>query len=110
MSLVIGTILAFTFLDGIWRYLAIIPLALFELLEIALWLKLRNLRSITGAETMVGTKGRVVEDCDPTGTVRVKGQLWTASCAGGVLSGEDVIVTKVSGLRLDVERLQQPAR
>ena len=110
MSLVIGTILAFTFLEGIWRYLAIIPLALFELLEISLWLKLRNLRSITGTEALIGARARVIKDCDPVGSVRVKGQLWTATCAAGARSGEDVTITGVDRLRLTVERIEAPAR
>ena len=110
MSLIIGTILAFTFLEGIWRFLAIIPLALFEALEITLWLKLRNMRSITGVEALIGAKGRVIVDCDPIGSVRVKGQLWAASCPGIARSGEDVIIQKVNGLRLEVESLERPAR
>jgi membrane-bound serine protease (ClpP class) len=110
MSLVIGTILAFSFLEGVWRFLAIIPLALFELLEIYLWLKLRNLRSITGTEALIGARARVINDCDPVGSVRVKGQLWTASCPAGARAGENVTVTGVDGLRLNVERLERPAR
>ena len=110
MSLIIGTILAFTFLEGIWRYLAIIPLALFEVFEIYLWLKLRNLRSITGTEALVGARARVIKDCDPVGSVRVKGQLWTAACPAGARAGEDVTITGVSGLRVNVERVERPAR
>ena len=110
MALVIGTILAFTFLEGIWRFLAIIPLALFEGLEIHLWLKLRNLRSITGTEALIGARARVIKDCDPVGSVRVKGQLWTATCPAGARSGEDVTITGVDGLRLTVERIERPAR
>ncbi len=110
MSLVIGTILAFTFLEGIWRFLAIVPLALFEALEIYLWLKLRNMRAITGVEALIGAKARVIVDCDPIGSVRVKGQLWAASCSGGARSGEDVIIQKVNGLRLEVEGPERPAR
>jgi membrane-bound serine protease (ClpP class) len=110
MSLVIGTILAFTFLEGIWRYLAIIPLALFEVFEIYLWLKLRNLRSITGTEALIGARARVIKDCDPVGSVRVKGQLWTATCPAGAHSGEDVTITGVDRLRLTVERIERPAR
>ena len=109
MSLVIGTILAFNFLEGIWRYLAIIPLALFEIFEIYLWLKLRNLRSITGIEALIGAQARVIKDCDPVGSVRVKGQLWTAICPAGARAGEDVTLTGISGLRLNVERLERPA-
>ena len=110
MVLIIGTILSFTFLEGSWRYLAIIPLVLFELLEIHLWLKLRNVRSTTGTEALIGARARVINDCDPVGSVRVKGQLWTATCPAGARSGEDVTITGVDGLSLTVERIERPAR
>jgi membrane-bound ClpP family serine protease len=106
MALIIGTVLSFIFLDPPWRYLAIIPLALFEAFEIYLWLRLRKVRSITGAETFVGGRGRAVTDCNPDGQVRFRGQLWRAHCDKGVEEGEDVIVQAVDGLRLEV----RPAR
>ena len=56
-----------------WRYLAIIPLVLFELLEIQLWLKLRNVRSTTGTEALIGARARVINDCDPVGSVGSRG-------------------------------------
>ena len=107
MSLVLGTILSFIFLDPPWRYLALIPIALWELFEIYLWLKWRNVRSITGAETYVGDTARAVTDCKPDGQVRFRGQLWRAHCSeGGAEVGDDVVVTAVDGLRLEVK----PAR
>jgi membrane protein implicated in regulation of membrane protease activity len=104
MALVIGTIIAFVFLEWPWRWLVIVPLALIEVFEIMLWLHWRGVRSVTGPEAIVGARGRTVTDCRPEGQVRVKGQLWRAHCAEGADSGEDVVVTKVSGLRLEVAR------
>jgi membrane protein implicated in regulation of membrane protease activity len=102
MGLVIGTLLSFMFLDPPWRYLAIIPLALWEIFEIYLWLKWRRVGSITGREAYVGATGRAITDCNPDGQVQVKGQIWHAHCAPGVEAGNDVIVEAVDGLRLTV--------
>jgi len=77
-------------------------LLVFEVIEISIWLRWRKRRSITGAENIVGEKGLAVTDCRPTGQVRLKGQLWSASCPQGVSSGETVVVTAVRGVRLEV--------
>jgi membrane-bound ClpP family serine protease len=102
MGLVIGTILSFMFLDPPWRYLVLIPLAAWEAFEIWIWLRWRRVRSITGAEAIVGATGRALTDCRPDGQVRVKGQIWRAHCADGVDAGEDVVVGSFEGLRLTV--------
>jgi membrane protein implicated in regulation of membrane protease activity len=107
VSLAIGTLLSFIFLDPPWRYIVIIPLALWEVFEIYLWLKWRKVRSITGIETFVGTVGKAVTDCDPNGQVRVKGQLWRAHCDEGVEAGEEIVVRAVDGLRLEVAPREQ---
>jgi membrane-bound serine protease (ClpP class) len=102
VSLVIGTTLAILFLDSPWRWFVIAALAALEGLEILLWLRLRRIRSITGAEGIVGTTGRALSDCDPDGQVRVKGQIWKATCPDGIAAGEDVVVEASEGLRLRV--------
>lgn len=102
MLLVIGTVLSFAFLEGVWRFLALVPLAVIEIAEIFFWFRLRRLRSITGAEALIGAVGRVVEDCAPDGQVRVKGQLWRAMSEEPVEAGDDVEVVAVDGMRLKV--------
>jgi membrane-bound ClpP family serine protease len=102
MSFAIGTALAFIFLDPPWRWIVIAALAAIEAFEILLWLRLRRLRAMTGAEAMLGSTGRALTDCEPEGQVRVRGQIWKATCAEGARAGDDVIVTAVSGLRLEV--------
>jgi membrane protein implicated in regulation of membrane protease activity len=102
MSLIIGSILAFTFLEWPWRGLVIVALACVEAIEIWLWLKLRKVPSSTGAEALVGAHGRAVSDCEPEGMVRVKGQLWRAHCRDGVRAGDHVTVVGVDGLVLEV--------
>ena len=102
MGLIIGTILAFIFLDWPWRVVVIGLLALYEGFEILLWLKWRKKRSITGAEALVGTVGKALSDVRPEGQVRVRGQIWQARCIDGVSAGDDVVVDRVDGLRLEV--------
>lgn len=94
------------FLEWPWRLVVIVPLALFECLEVALWLKLRRARALTGAEAMVGMKGLALTNCEPDGQVRVKGQTWRAHCAGGVGAGEEVVVVRMDGIRLEVARAE----
>jgi membrane protein implicated in regulation of membrane protease activity len=104
MGLVIGTILSFLFLDPPWRYLVLVPLAGWEAFEIWIWLRWRRVRSITGSDALVGATGRALTDCAPVGQVRVKGQIWKATCPEGVEAGTDVVVTSYEGLKLTVAR------
>jgi membrane-bound serine protease (ClpP class) len=57
----------------------------------------------TGAEALVGMRGKVVEACEPDGRVRVRGELWNATSAVPVAEGGSVTVTAVDGLTLTVE-------
>jgi membrane protein implicated in regulation of membrane protease activity len=102
MALLIGTALAFAFLEWPWRLLVIVPLAAIEAFEIMVFLKWRKVRSITGAEAMVGASGRALTDCLPVGQVKVQGRIWKARCTGGVRAGESVIVEGIDGLTLEV--------
>lgn len=99
---IIGGLLAFFFLDGLWRVVVIGLLLLTDVAEIALWLRWRKRRSTTGPEGMIGAHGRALTDCRPTGQVRVKGQIWTAHCSADITAGDDIVVTHVTGLRLTV--------
>jgi membrane-bound serine protease (ClpP class) len=104
MAFIIGTTLALMFLDGWVRVAAIAAVASIEIVEILIWLRWRKVKSTTGAEGIVGMTGRVVTDLDPTGQVRIKGQIWKATAAEGVPVGEDVVVKAVDGLELKVAR------
>ena len=100
----IGVILAVLLLDGIVRWVAIGVLLVFEAFEIAIWLRWRKRRSITGSESLLGMTGVVVSDCRPEGQVNVKGQLWNALCGEGAEAGDRVTITAVEGLKLTVVR------
>lgn len=102
MGFVIGTVLAFVFLEGAWRALVIVGALAWEAFEVAVWLRWRKKRSITGAEAMVGATGTALTDCRPEGQVRVRGQIWKAHASPEVGAGEAVVVTAVDGISLDV--------
>jgi membrane-bound serine protease (ClpP class) len=57
----------------------------------------------TGAHTIFGVEGEVVSPLEPTGTVRVRGELWTAhSSHGPIPAGTPVYVVDRDGLTLEV--------
>ena len=62
----------------------------------------RRTKATTGSEAMIGRHGKVVMPCRPSGTVRVRGELWEARCAGGADIGATVRVDAVDGLTLVV--------
>lgn len=102
MTTVVGGILAILFVDPPWRWLIIGALLATDVVEIVIWLKWRKKKSITGIESIVGADGRAVTTLDPDGQVRVRGQLWSAHSDERVEVGDDVTVTAVDGLKLEV--------
>lgn len=64
---------------------------------------LRAHRVGTGAAAVQGADGVAVTPLDPVGTVRVRGELWSAeSLSGKLAAGSTVHVVGVDGLRLRV--------
>lgn len=58
-----------------------------------------------GTEQMVGKEAVVRTNLDPRGTVLAEGEIWTAIAEGSTIeSGEEVIITRVEGLKLWVTR------
>jgi membrane-bound ClpP family serine protease len=54
---------------------------------------------------MIGEIAIAKTPLDPTGTVLTQGELWTAASEGGrVAPGEEVIISKVEGLKLWVAK------
>lgn len=78
--------------------------AVAEVIEIWLWMKyLKRHRVATGVEGMIGDRATVVEPCLPEGTVRLRGEIWSARSQAGAGPGEMVRVTGVDGLTLEVD-------
>jgi membrane protein implicated in regulation of membrane protease activity len=104
------------FLVGVALAIFVVPfpwnipiLVLFGAIEIAetlgTWAWSRRGEPKVGIETLVGAIGRVVTDCRPRGTVRIKGEMWRARCAAGASMGTRVRVVGREELVLIVEPL-----
>jgi membrane-bound serine protease (ClpP class) len=77
--------------------------AVVEVGEVLFWRRfLRRYRVSTGPEALVGETVEVVEACDPSGRVRVRGELWNARAAQPMTAGEAAQVTAVDGLTLEI--------
>ena len=62
-------------------------------------------RPATGIEEMIGKEALVRTPLNPQGTVLAEGELWTAIAEDSTIQpGEEVIITKVEGLKLWVGR------
>lgn len=62
-------------------------------------------QATTGREELIGKTATVRTPLEPEGTVFYQGELWIAvSETGRVKPGEEVIITKVDGLKLSVKR------
>lgn len=60
--------------------------------------------SVTGAEALIGARGRVIDECNPRGRVLIGPERWNArSLGGGIAAGEQVVVRYLEGLALVVE-------
>ncbi len=59
----------------------------------------------TGREELIGKTAEVKIALNPKGVVFIQGERWTAvSDKGRIESGEEVIITKVNGLKLGVTK------
>jgi membrane-bound serine protease (ClpP class) len=77
-----------------------------EVAEVGFWIRfLRRYRVTTGAEGLIGATAEVIEACEPSGRVRLRGEIWHARCSSRAAVGERVTVTGVDGLTLEVEPL-----
>jgi membrane-bound serine protease (ClpP class) len=73
---------------------------------IALGLAYRTWRTqpTTGREGLIGERGVVRREIDPSGQVLVHGELWKARADEPLESGTEVEVTAVDGLTIHVKR------
>ena len=80
--------------------------ALFFLLVIGAGIKAQRGKSVTGADAMIGHTGEVTETLQPTGMIRVLGELWSAESLSGVIGiGEKVRIREMKNLKLFVEAI-----
>jgi membrane-bound serine protease (ClpP class) len=103
--LVVLALVGLFLLPAPWGVIAVALAAAVEVLELAFWRWFaRRYKLRSGPEMLIGMRATVVEACAPMGRVRVRGEYWTARSAGApVEAGEEVTITALDGLTLDVE-------
>jgi len=110
IALVIGSLILFSHSPGIEvdkRLIAGVTAGVtaFAIFVVGAIIRGQRRRKATGAEGMIGTIAIARTPLDPTGTVLVQGELWTAASEGGKVSpGEEVIISRVEGLKLWVAK------
>jgi membrane-bound serine protease (ClpP class) len=110
VSLVAGSLILFSHSPGVEVDKGLIAgvtvgVTAFAIFVIGAIVRGQRRRKATGAEGMIGKTAIAKTPIDPTGTVRAEGELWAASSEGGnIAPGEQVIITKVEGLRLWVAK------
>jgi membrane-bound serine protease (ClpP class) len=74
-------------------------------------LRVRQEPVVTGADKLIGEEGVVTEALDPTGQVRVRGEVWAAKLDDGATGpaavGTSVVVWEIRGLTIVVEPVDQ---
>jgi membrane-bound serine protease (ClpP class) len=109
-SLVMGSLILFSHSPGIevswWLIVGVaVGFTAFAVFVIGAIIRGQRRRKATGAEGMIGTIAIAKTPLAPTGTVLAQGELWTAASEGGrVAPGEEVIITRVEGLKLWVAK------
>jgi membrane-bound serine protease (ClpP class) len=110
ISLVAGSLILFSHSPGVEVDRGLIAgvtagVTAFAIFVIGAIIRGQRRRKATGAEGMIGKTAIAKTPIDPTGTVHAEGELWAAQSEGGkVAPGEQVIITKVEGLRLWVAK------
>ena len=89
-----------------------LPTAAFSLFIVTKALQAQRRQPATGREGMIGRVGPVKQSFKPTpgrentfsGTVLVMGELWRAEAGEEFINGEQIVVTKMRGFTLQVQR------
>jgi membrane-bound serine protease (ClpP class) len=83
---------------------AVAVTSLFFLFIVGMGIKAQKAKPITGLEGMVGEIGHSISELNPSGTVRMHGEIWQARSPAGIIQqGQKVKVTAFEGLTLIVE-------
>ena len=84
---------------------ACILVAAFVVFAVQRVIRVHRRQAFSGREELAGKTAVVRAALDPEGMVLFKGELWTAvSEKGRVKPGEEVIITRVEGLKLYVTK------
>jgi membrane-bound serine protease (ClpP class) len=91
-----------------WLFALIVIIVVAVIVFVVIWVVRAHRRKVTtGKEELVGMVAVAETELNPKGTVLVDGEYWTAVLdSGRVEPKEEVIITKVNGLKLTVTRKQ----
>jgi len=83
---------------------SIIITAVFFLFILGYGLKAQRNKNASGVDTLLDETGEALSNIDPTGSVRIQGEIWKAeSVAGPILKGAKIKVRQIKGLLLIIE-------
>ena len=89
--------------------IAIIIIGIVAFLAVAIiWgIRAHRHQALAGREELIGRTAEVLTVMEPKGTVFIEGERWTAiSESDRIEPGEEVIITKVNGLKMWVTKKQ----
>jgi membrane-bound ClpP family serine protease len=85
--------------------LVAVIVVIFIVVTIIWGIRAHRFKAGAGREEMIGKTAEVMSTLEPRGTVFIEGEQWTAiSEAGRVEPGEEVIITRVDGLKIYVTK------
>jgi membrane-bound serine protease (ClpP class) len=97
-------LLLLIFLPSPWNVIGGIASGALGVFEVAYWQRrMRRGKVQTGIENLVGATGEVTERLDPSGKIRVLGELWEARSSSELPPGSRVRVVALDGLTVEVE-------
>ncbi|HSL86118.1 MAG TPA: NfeD family protein, partial [Bacteroidales bacterium] len=77
----------------------------FFIFAISFGIKAQTRKPTTGIEGMIGETGEAISDLDPTGQVKVHGEMWNAESVDGTVNkGAKVVVDGILNLKLIVRK------
>jgi membrane-bound serine protease (ClpP class) len=90
----------------VWLIVVLVIIVVVVLYFVVLWSVRAHQRKVSaGREELIGRTALVEIALEPRGVVLVEGERWTAVAdKGSIEAEEEVIITKVDGLKLTVTR------
>ena len=101
-------LLLLIFVPSPWNLISGLASGALGVVEVAYWYRrMRREKVQTGVENLVGATGEAAERLDPSGHVRVLGELWEARSSSELPRGSRVRVVAVNDLTLEVEAVDE---
>jgi len=85
-----------------------VPIGLITVFLVGIALRARRNKVTTGVQGLVGEVGVARTPLTPKGKVFVHGELWNAVASADVPADEEIVIRRVDGLVLYVDRLPTP--